>query len=333
MIQKNENLKTISRNENNIKKEFTLRDFNKLFLPFSILLLAVILSIASPYFFSIRNFMNLLLSVAVLGIVAVGQTFVILTGGIDLSVGSVVAVTGMFAGLLLTIPVSIPLTIIIVLGVGVLIGFLTGVSVAKAGVSPFIVTLVGLTIFRGVAIATTRGLGVNFLPDKFNFIGSGYLFKIPIPVIVMLVIFALAFFILEYTIFGRHVYAVGESKLAAFQAGLKVNKNLILVYMITGFLAAIGGIITTARLGSAQPLAAQGLELSAIAAVVLGGTSLSGGRGTIIGTLLGSVLMGLIQNGLNLLNVGMYYTQIISGIVLFIVLLFDAISNKRYRIV
>jgi ribose transport system permease protein len=335
MIQIDKNLKIVSKSEKNIKikKVLSMSNFNKIFLPIAILFLSAVLSRISPFFFSMTNFMNLLLSVSVLAIVAVGESIVIIGSGIDISVGSIAAVTGILTGVLLRSNVNILLTIITILGIGLVIGFINGIAVANAGMNPFIVTLVGLTIYRGIAIAVTKGLGISSLPEKFNFIGSGHLWFIPLPVIIMLVIYVIAFFILEYTIFGRHVYALGESKRASFQAGLKVNKTQILTYMIAGLMAALGGIITTARLGSAQPLAANGLELQCIAAVVVGGTNLTGGRGTITGTLLGSILIGIIGNGLNLLNVSMYYAQIVYGLLVFSILLFDAISNKRYRIV
>ncbi len=305
----------------------------RLFLPIAIVFLCVILTILSPYFLTLTNFMNLLLAVSVIAIVAVGENFVIITSGIDISVGSITGLIGVISAVMLRGHVPIPLTILIALTGGLLIGLVNGLAIAGCGMSPFIVTLVGLTVFRGVAIAITGGLAIAFLPPQFNFIGSGEIGFLPVPVIIMFFVYALAVFISRYTVFGRHVYALGESKRASFQAGLRVKEIEIFVYMMSGLAAAMGGIIMTARLGAAHPLAASGLELQCIAAVVLGGTSLMGGRGEILGTLLGAVLIGIIGNGLNLMNVSPYYSQIVYGITVFVILMVDALSHKRYRVI
>ena len=267
------------------KKQSIVGYLTKLFLPVAIIFLCVIMTILSPYFFTLTNIMNLLLAVSVIAIVAVGENFVILTAGIDIAVGSTTGLIGVITAVLLHFNISIPISLIIALLTGVLVGLLNGLAVSRCGMSPFIVTLVGLTVFRGLAIAITGGLAIAFLPPQFNLIGSGSLGFIPLPVIIMLFVYAVAFFLLRYTVFGRHVYALGESKKASFQAGLRVTRVEICAYVISGLTAALGGIIMTARLGAAHPLAATGLELQCIAAVVLGGTSLMGGRGDIIGTL------------------------------------------------
>ncbi len=285
--------------------------------------LMAILSLLSPSFLTVSNLLNIARQVSINAILAAGMTFVILTAGIDLSVGSVLACSGaVMAGLLAG---GTPLVAGIGAGLilGTLLGLVNGAVVTRGKVQPFIATLAMLTIARGATLVYTDGRPITGLPDAFVWLGAGDVGRIPVPVIIMAVVFLVAHLILSRTVLGRYVYAIGGNEEAARLSGVNVIRVKTLVYAISGLLAAVSGVVLTARLNSAQPTAGSGYELDAIAAVVLGGTTLAGGEGSIGGTLLGAFIIGVINNGLNLLNVNPFYQQVVKGAVILLAVLLD----------
>ena len=290
--------------------------------------LIILISLLSPQFLKLPNIINILRQTSVNGIIAVGMTFVIITGGIDLSVGSLLALTSVVACSFAhpgEYPLLFPLAIGLV--VGLFGGFLNGFIIAKKHIAPFIVTLGMMTIARGLALVYTNGRPVINLSDNFNNIGGGYLVGIPIPILVFGLVALFGFFILKYTRLGRYIYAVGGNEESARIAGINTKGIVMVVYTIMGFLSGLAGIVLSSRVMSGSPAIGQGYELDAIAAVVIGGTSLSGGVGTIGGTVLGVLIIGVMNNGLDLLNVSSYWQQIVKGIIIIIAVLLD--SKRR----
>jgi ribose transport system permease protein len=263
----------------------------------------------------------------VLAIIAAGMTFVILTAGIDLSVGSLVAASGVVCALLLKLPVpAAPAILIGIAGgitVGLISGVLSGLFIARFSITPFIATLALMTIWRGTAYLMVGGRPVWGLPEQFDFLGSGRLAGIPFPTVVMIVVYLVAWFVLAHTPFGRHVYAVGGNAEAARLAGIRTNRVIVLVYVICGGLAASSGVLLASRMSSGQPNAGLMFELEVIAAVVVGGTSLFGGRGGIVGTFFGAMLIGVLRNGLNLVGVESYVQQVVLGFVILLAVMLD----------
>ena len=291
-----------------------------------VVLIAVVSSI-SPNFFSLNNLFNILQQTSVNAIMAVGMTLVILTSGIDLSVGSLLALTGAVAASLVGMEVNAFLAGAAALGLGALVGAGTGVIVAKGRVQAFIATLVMMLLLRGVTMVYTNGSPVNTgfsdAADTFGWFGIGRPLGIPAPVWLMALVFLAAWYMLHHTRLGRYIYALGGNEAATRLSGISVNKVKIIVYALSGMLAALAGIIEVARLSSAQPTAGTGYELDAIAAVVLGGTSLAGGKGRIMGTLIGALILGFLNNGLNLLGVSSYYQMIVKAVVILLAVLVD----------
>ena len=294
-----------------------------------LILIVVIISILNPAFLSPGNLMNVLRQVSINALIAFGMTFVILTGGIDLSVGSILALSGAVTATLMASGVDPVLAVLIGLLAGAALGAFNGIVIAKGKVAPFIATLATMTIFRGLTLVFTDGRPVSGLGDStfFDMLGRGYLFGIPVPAVTMMVSFLVLYLILKKTTFGRRVYAVGGNEEAAVLSGINADRVKIYVYSLTGFLAALAGTILTSRLSSAQPTAGQMYELDAIAAVVLGGTSLTGGRGWIIGTLIGALIIGVLNNGLNLLGVSSFFQQVVKGSVILLAVLLDRKKN------
>jgi ribose transport system permease protein len=292
----------------------------------------LIFSQLSPFFFSAENLLNVTLQASITAIIAAGMTFVILTAGIDLSVGSLVA----FAGVLTTsmLKINLPLYLVFPIALlggilfGVVSGGIAGVFVTKFNITPFIVTLALMTIWRGASFVYTGGRPIWELPDAFSFLGAGRILGIPFPTIIMVIVFVISHIVLTKTKFGRYVYAVGGNLEAARLAGINTNFILTAVYVISGVLSAISGILLASRVNSGQPNAGLMYELDVIAAVVVGGTSLFGGRGTIIGTFIGAMLIAVLKNGLNLLNVGSYIQQIVVGVVILLAVLLDQLRQK-----
>ncbi|MDU1538184.1 MAG: ribose ABC transporter permease [Paeniclostridium sordellii] len=296
-----------------------------------LLLLIVVVSILSPSFLSTRNILNILRQTSVNAIIAAGMTFVILTGGIDLSVGSVLALSGAFAASLLASGQSIIVAAMAAIVVGAVVGFLNGFVIAKGKLQPFIATLATMTILRGITLVFTDGkpitLGSNALAMAFGKIGGGTILGVPSPVIITILVFITCYYILNHTKMGRYTYALGGNEEATKLSGLNTDRIKIWVYTISGILSAVAGIIITSRLYSAQPTAGTGYELDAIAAVVLGGTKLTGGKGKISGTIIGALIIGVLSNALNILDVSSYYQMMVKGIVILIAVLLDRKSN------
>lgn len=292
-----------------------------------LLLLCIIISVITPRFLTFTNITNVLTQVSVNAIIAIGMTFVILTGGIDLSVGSILAITGAIGAAIAKSGANVFTAVIASLAIGGLIGLFNGLVVSKGKIQAFIVTLAGMTIFRGVTYVYTNGTPVSGLDTSFTFLGNQKLIGIPLPVFFMIIMFIIAWYILSETRYGRYVYSLGGNEDSTRLSGINTSKIKTIVYVISGVTAALSGIIVTSRIGSASPNAGVGFELDAIAAVVLGGTSLSGGEGTVIGTIIGAMIIGVLNNGLNLMNVSPFYQSIVKGVVILLAVLIDK-KNK-----
>ncbi|QLI81715.1 ribose ABC transporter permease [Chitinibacter fontanus] len=311
----------------NVQQKATLQKLG----PFiALLVLAAGLAITSPDFLTVGNLLNVFRQVSINALIAFGMTLVILLGGIDLSVGSILALSSVVTALMLSHGVDpvVATSVGILAGAGM--GMVNGLIISKGKVAPFIATLGTMTILRGLSLVFSEGRPITGLnSDFFAMLGGGYVAGfIPVPVILMLVMFAVFWFVLKRTVFGRHVYAVGGNEEAAALSGIKTDRIKIWVYTLSGAMAATAGMILTSRLNSAQPTAGTGYELDAIAAVVLGGTSLTGGRGWIFGTLVGALLIGILNNGLNLLGVSSFYQQVIKGVVILLAVLLDRANKK-----
>ena len=291
----------------------------------ALVILVLALSIASPQFRTLDNILSLLRQSSINGLIAFGMTCVILTGGIDLSVGSVLALTAAFAASMIKSGLPAPLAMLIGLVIGGLFGLFSGVLVTKGRLQPFIATLISMTVFRGLTMVFTDGRPISGLGDSglIKFIGKGYVFVVPFPAILFLVLFAVFSFVLGKTTFGRRVYATGSNALSAKLAGVNIDKTKICVYVISGVMSALAGLILISRLNSAQPTLGEGYELDAIASVALGGTSMNGGRGRIWGTFIGVLIIAVLSNGLNILGISSYYQSVVKGIVILIAVLSD----------
>ncbi len=325
-------------------------DYRKYGIVFAFFALCIVISIIgeicvkngywySNYFLSKENSIIVLRQVSINGILAVGMTYVILIAGVDLSVGSVMALAGIIAARFVTNasnlaigdlshPILVP--VVTVIGIGAICGLINGFIIAKFRLQAFIVTMGMLSAARGATLLTTGGNPVSSLDSTFRAIGNGRIFSIPIPVIIFISVFIAAWVLLNKTIFGRHVYAVGGNEKSARTSGINVTRVKVIVYTLCGVLSGIAGLILTARTGSAQTNAGASYELDAIAAVVIGGTSMLGGIGTLMGTLFGVLIIGVMNNGLDLLGVQSYYQQIIKGILIVAAVLLDP-SRKQNR--
>lgn len=293
----------------------------------ALVILVILVTILSPSFITASNLLNLLRQVSINAVIAFGMTFVILTGGIDLSVGSILALTGAVTASMIASGISAWLAIPAGMALGAVFGCFNGALVAYGKAAAFIATLATMTIFRGATYVFTNGnpitgakMNDSFL---FQFMGRGYLLRIPFPIIIMLVAYVILYVLLHKTAFGRKTYALGGNETAAYIAGVKTKTVTLLIFTINGLMASIAGIILTSRLSSAQPDAGTGYEMDAIAAVVLGGTSLAGGKGRMFGTLIGALIIGTLNNGMNLLGISSFYQQIVKGIVILIAVLLD----------
>lgn len=294
-----------------------------------LIMLCVVLSVLSPYFLNVSNLLNVAQQTAINAIIAVGMTFVIITAGIDLSVGSILAFSGVVMASVLKTGLPFPLGILAGLAVGTLCGMTNGLLITIGKLPPFISTLGMMSVARGAALMYTRGRPISGFSDNFRFIANGEILKIPMPVIVMLVIYLMAHFLLTKTKFGRYTYAIGGNEEAALLSGVNVKFHKTAVYSFCGLLSGLAAVVLTARLNSAQPIAGIMYELDAIAAAVIGGTSLMGGEGTVLGTLIGALIMGVLRNGLNLLGVSSFIQQIVIGSVIIIAVITDMALKKN----
>jgi ribose transport system permease protein len=291
------------------------------------LLICVLLAFLSPVFRTVNNFVLILRQTSIYGIMAVGMTFVILTGGIDLSVGSVLALSGAICAGMLKSGMPIPIVLLVTLGVGIGCGLFTGVAVTAGRITPFVVTLGMLTIARGLTLIYTKGYPISGFTPEFRFIGGGYFLEVPIPIIIFLAVVLLAWAVLTQTRLGRYTYAIGGNEETVKLSGVNAGFFKATAYVIVGATASISAIISTSRLNSGGPQAGVGYELDVIAAVVIGGTSLSGGRGSIWGTFIGALLIGVINNGMNLLGISPYFQQVVKGFIIIGAVLLDRLRE------
>ncbi|NLB79588.1 MAG: ABC transporter permease [Clostridiaceae bacterium] len=313
------------------KKIIRIFSTNGILLPFLIIFIGF--SVASNNFLTASNILVILRQSVFFMVLGFGMTYVIAMGGIDLSVGAVMGITGLFAAELIMMGVNIYLAIVLTVVFGMVIGLGNGLLVAKVKVPDFIATLGTMSVLRGLIYVRTRGIpvyGLNF--PEFQFFGQGYIGPIPFPIIVTILVFAVLYYVLRKTKFGRYTISIGSNIEAAKLVGIKTDKMKILVYILCGVCCAISGILQTSRIETAVATAGQGYEMDAIASAVLGGTSLTGGKANLIGTAAGAVLMATIRNGLNLLNVSSYWHQVVIGAFILLAVAIDNFSKKRLEV-
>ncbi len=299
---------------------------------FGLLGIIIFFAIESPnYFFTTSNFILISKQSSINILLALGQMFVILTAGIDLSDGAIAGLVGAVAAGVTVATGNLFFGLLAGLGVGIGFGIVNGIIVAFAKVPAFIATLATMSAITGITLIYTQGEPIWNLPSSFDFIGQGNLFDIPFPIILMALSFAVIWIILERTKYGRHVYAVGGNIKASRAAGVKISSVLISVYAISGLLAAIGGIILASRLGTAEPTAGSGYELDAIAAVVLGGTSLFGGEGWVVGTIIGGYIIAVLNNGMTIMNISAYYQEVVKGLVILLAVMLTSFGKKYWN--
>jgi ribose transport system permease protein len=299
-------------------------------LPFlSLIILFVALSIASPYFLTANNLASVARQTAVFNTMALGMTIVIVSGGIDLSVGSILGLSGLVGTTALEAGYPIVVGVFIGIAVGTACGFLNGLMITKLRINAFIVTLGTLGIYRGLALIISNGLPVHRIPPGFAFLGEGNLLGIPFVVWLLVICAVATHIVLENTRLGRYAFAIGSNKTAAIYAGIPVAFHIAAVYAIGGALTGLAGMIEASRLMTGQPTAGLGYELQAIAAVVIGGGSLNGGEGSVVGTLIGAFIMGLLSNGSDLLNISNYWQQVIIGAVIILAVTLDEFRKRR----
>lgn len=291
----------------------------------ALIFLVIVIGAISPDFRTVNNFLSLLRQSAINGLIAFGMTCVILTGGIDLSVGSVLALTSIVCAHTIKIGLPAPLSMLIALIFGIILGTISGLMVTKSRLQPFIATLITMTGYRGLTMILSGGKPISRLGNNLllNQIGKGSFLGIPIPVWILIIFFAIFLFVLKKTVLGRQIYATGSNAKAAELAGININNIKLIVYAVSGFMASLSGLILVSRLGSAQPTLGSGYELDAIAAVALGGTSMTGGRGKITGTLIGILIIAVLNNGLNIIGVSSYYQDVVKALVIFLAVISD----------
>ena len=299
----------------------TIRKHQLFGLMLGLILLVTALSILSNRFFTLQNIFNIIRQASINGIIAIGMTFVVLTAGIDLSVGAVLGFTAILQAILLKLGWGSWIVVLVGLLMGALIGLSNGVLISRIGIPPFIATLGMMVLMRGMALIISGGRPFTGLPDGFRVWGTGSIGPIPMPVVILFILYFLGIIMLHHTIVGERIYAIGDNVIAARFANIAITKHILLVYMISGVMATIAGIVLIGRLDSAQPVIGEGYELDAIAAIVIGGVSLAGGRGRLGGTLIGALIIAIINNGLNILNVESFYQQIAKGMAIIIALL------------
>jgi ribose transport system permease protein len=288
------------------------------------------MTILSPFFLTFNNLFNVGTQIAVIAILAFGQTFVIVSGGIDLSVGSVLGLAGIMFGWASAVAgLPLPVALALGIGAGALAGLTNGLLITLGNLPPFIATLAMLSAARGLALVISNGVPLNPIPDAIRTLGSGDLVFVPLPVVLMLIMWVITLVILRSTYPGRCMYAIGGNEEASRLSGINVDRQKLIIYTLSGLFAGIAGILLTARLASAQPQAGFTFELDAIAAVVIGGASLSGGVGTASGTLIGALILGVLRNGLNLLNVSSFWQQVIIGAVIALAVMTDTLRRRK----
>lgn len=299
-------------------------------LPFvSLIVLFVALAIASPHFLSSTNLSSVVRQTAVINIMALGMTLIIIIGGIDLSVGAILAMGGLLGTMAMEKGLSIPTGVLIGTLTGFACGLANGLMITGLNIQPFIVTLGTLGIFRGTTLIISNGLPVHRIPQQFSFLGEGNVLGVPFVLWILVACAVMTHIMLEHTRLGRYTFAIGSNREAAIYAGIPVQFHTTVVYAIGGMLTGLAGMIEASRLMTGQPTAGQGYELQAIAAVVIGGGSLKGGEGSVIGTLIGAFIMGLLSNGSDLLGVSPYLQQAIIGAVIILAVMLDEVRKRR----
>jgi ribose/xylose/arabinose/galactoside ABC-type transport system permease subunit len=314
-----------------LKTTFFLHHSRQLGTLIGLFILVIALWTLSPHFLTVSNLFNIAQQTSINAIIAVGMTFVILSAGIDLSVGSIVAFSSVVLASVLRAGWPILPSMLIGLGVGLLCGLVNGLLVSYGRLPPFIATLGMMSVARGAALLYTSGRPISGFSTSFRFIANGEIFGVPVSVILMLFIYAMAHFILKQTKLGRYTYAIGGNEEAALLSGVRVKIYKTMIYGSCGMLSGLSAVVLTARLNSAQPIAGIMYELDAIAATVIGGTSLMGGEGSVLGTLIGAFIMGVLRNGLNLLGVSSFIQQIVIGSVIIIAVLVDMALKKQNK--
>ena len=313
----------------NKKKSFNISSFRELLLVGVVLLLCIIWTAMNSQFMSLNNITNILRQGSYTAIAAVGMTMVIVIGEIDLSAGSLVCASGLAGAMVCKNTGNAFLAVITALAVGLLVGCVNGILCAYGKLPGFIATLASMTVLRGLAYIITGGNSVVWQSEAFTSIGTGYIGVIPIPVIIMCVVILFGYIVTSKLKFGRYIYAVGGNSDASKWSGIPVEKVKIIVYMIMGVLTALAGLIITARLGSGQPSAGQNFEMDCITAAVVGGTSMSGGRGKIFGTIVGVLLLTVLTNGMTLVGINTYWQQVLKGVIIVISVLADTRSKGK----
>ena len=298
-------------------------------LPIGLIILMGALALTSDRFLTGQNIVNIVRQSSINGLLALGMAMVVLTAGIDLSVGSLLGISAMVQAIMLASGVSVPLTIFVGLLFGALLGLVNGLLVTRVKIPPFIATLGMMVLLRGLTLIISGGQPVTGLPDSFRFFGAGSIGGLPVPIVVLVCVYGLCIVMVRRTIVGERIYAIGDNHTAARFANIPVNRYLCFVYMMSGVMAVIAGILLVGRLDSAQPTIGQGYELDAIAAVVIGGVSLAGGIGTLEGTFIGVLVISVINNGMNILNVPSFYQQIFKGVIIILSLLMHSFVRRR----
>jgi len=295
----------------------------------ALLVISAIVAIMSPVFLSVDNALSVGRQISTNAVLTLGMALVIITGGIDLSVGAVVALTGTLCVGFINQGMPIPLSVLLCVAIGMLVGLINGVIIAKTGMAPFIVTMATMNIGRGIAYLYSGGLPLRCTRDDFAVLGTGYLGPVPLPIIYLIILVLIVWLLLSRAKFGTYVYAIGGNREAAKFSGISTVKVEVVVYTISGFLSGFAGVVLAARMFSGQPSVQQGAEMDAIAACVLGGVSMTGGLGKVGGTMIGALIIGVISNGLNLMNVNSFVSNIVKGIIVLIAVYIDIIKKKK----
>lgn len=291
--------------------------------------LFIVLSFASPYFLTVDNLTKVLRQVSVIGIVTVGMTMVILTGGIDLSVGSILSLSSVILAKLMVSGFNIPVSIFFTLLAGVGMGLFNGFLINKAQISPLISTLGTMTIFKGITYIVTGGGTIYGFPEGFSFIGQGYILGLPVPVIILALVYLLGFIVLNRTRFGTYIYGIGGNERASLLSGVRVKRVKYMVYAFSGFLAALASVVMLSRINSALPNSGLGLEFDVVTAVVLGGISVNGGEGKLQGVIIGLLIIGILSNGMILLGIDEYFQTVVKGLVLLLAVAMDNLGQRK----
>lgn len=306
-----------------------LKSQSLVWIIFVALLMMVVLSFASPFFLTTGNMTNLMKQVSIVAILAAGQAVVIISGGIDLSVGSILALSAVTIGWLIEHGVDPNLAILAGITMGTFAGWINGMVITRGKIPPFIATLGMLGIARGMALVITKGISFQVLEPVFLYIGNSKVLGLPVPLYFVIVVFAAVMVVMHTTVFGRHVYAIGGDERVARLEGIPVDRQKVKIYTLSGFLAAVAAVVLVGRLAATPPSVAQGIELQAIAAVIIGGVSFVGGRGMVLTAFVGAFIMAMITNGLNILGISSFYQQVLIGIVIIVAVWLDSLKSVK----